>query len=170
LGHKDGYAYWISAHDIMLFSQYDYYPQKFGNKDYYLANDMIFIYDATIQDTNFLSYGYGPVYSGKSDRIIFLKENQINETEKEILLCSIGLEGNSLKVIKRLNISDFGLIESNCMGYDSMRTSEIQILSTETSELYKFELFYIYDCDNYTEDEERTSKVIVIESNGELVY
>ncbi len=154
----------------MLFSQYDYYPQKFGNKDYYLANDMIFIYDATIQDTNFLSYGYGPVYSGKSDRIIFLKENQINETEKEILLCSIGLEGNSLKVIKRLNISDFGLIESNCMGYDSMRTSEIQILSTETSELYKFELFYIYDCDNYTEDEERTSKVIVIESNGELVY
>ncbi len=167
--HKDDFANWVSNEDIMLFSQYNYKKQKFGNNDYYLQNDLIYVFDAFNQDTSLLSYGYAPVYSKKSKSIIFLKENLLNEAKKVIQLCSIGLDGNSFKVIKTLNISDYGLIESNCMDSDGVRTTEIQIQVTESSEQYKFELFYIYDCDNYIEEEETKSMIIVIDSNGELV-
>lgn len=169
LYHNNDSVCWIKGSDMMVLSQSSDI-KKFANMDYYLHNNIIYVYDGSIQDTSFLAFGFGPVYSERSKRIIFLKEKLINESEKEIQLCSIGLDGNSFTIIKSLNISDYGLIQSNCMGYDAVESSKIEIQQSESSELYKFKVFYIYDCEKYSEDEEDESLVIVIDSNGEFIY
>jgi len=169
LYHNNDSVCWIKGSDLILFSC-GINSQRFGNTDYYLQNGIIYIYDGSIQDTNFLAFGQCPVYSESSNRIIFLKEKLINESEKEIQLCSVGLDGNSLSIIKSLYISDYGLTQSNCMGYDWADSSKIEIQQSESSELYKFTVFYIYDCEKYSEDKEDKSLVFVIDSNGELIY